>query len=146
MLVFLSFAPASGLPIDEGSPENRDPDYADILCSISGQKYWFELGRIINEEVADKLNPNRRKQAGGFSFNQETPFVYVVNEKATRNYETEGAPIDLILHFDRRFGSAVAAQLLCEKNEALLKSLTTTGPFNRAWVFDEFNKNVVWHF
>jgi hypothetical protein len=146
MLVFLSFAGASGLPIDEGSPENRDPDYPDILCTISGQKYWFELGRIINEEVADKLNPNRRKQAAGFSFNQETPFVYVVTEKATRNYATEGAPVDLILHFDLRFGSAITAQRLCEKNEAYLAALTTTGPFKRVWVFDEFNKNVVWRF
>jgi hypothetical protein len=144
MLVFLSFAPASGLPIDEGSPENRDPDYPDILCTISGQKYWFELGRIINEEVADKLNPNRRKKVGGFSFNQEEPFVDIVSDKATKKYNTEGAPVDLILHFDLRFGSAATAQQLCAKHEALLKSLTIIGPFKRVWVFDEFNKNLVW--
>jgi hypothetical protein len=68
MSVFQSFAFASGLPIDEGSAENRDPDYPDILCTISSQKYWFELGRIIDEEVAEKLNPYRRKQDSGFSY------------------------------------------------------------------------------
>jgi hypothetical protein len=145
MLVFLSFAPASGLPIEQGSPENRDPDYPDILCTISGQKYWFELGWIINEEVAEKLNPSRRKQAGGFSFNQEKPLVNVVSDKTTKKYTTEGAPVDLILHFDLRFGSAATARRLCEKNEALLKLLTTTGPFKRVWVFDELNNNMVWH-
>jgi hypothetical protein len=144
MLVFLRFAAASGLPIDEGSPENRDPNYPDILCTISGQRHWFELGRIIHEEVAEKLNANQSKHVGGFSYNQEEPLVYVVTEKAKKNYNTENAPVDLILHFDPRFGSAATAQRLCEKNEALLKSLTTTGPFERVWVFDEFNKVVVW--
>jgi hypothetical protein len=71
--------------------------------------------------------------------------VYVVNEKAMRRYETEGALVDLILHFDLRFGSSATAQRLCEKNEKLLKSLITNGPFKRVWVFDEFNRKVVWH-
>jgi hypothetical protein len=144
MLVFLSFAPASGLLIDEGSAENRDPDYPDILCMISGQKYWFELGHIINETVAEKLNPNRRRPEGGFSYDQEKPFVDIVSSKSAKTYTTEGEPVDLILHFDFRLGTAATAQRLCEKHEALLKSLTTTGPFKRVWVFDEFNKKVVW--
>ena len=46
MAIFLSFASASGLPIDEGSPKNGAQYYPDISCTISGQRYWFELGRI----------------------------------------------------------------------------------------------------
>jgi hypothetical protein len=143
MLVFLSFAPASGLSIDEGSPENREPDYPDILCTISGQKYWFELGRIINKEVADKLNPDRRKHADGFSYDQEKPFVELISKKATRNYEAESAPVDLILHFDRRFGTAATVEQLCKKHKLHLESLISTGPFKRVWVFDEFEKAVL---
>jgi hypothetical protein len=74
MLVFQSFALACGLPIDEGSPENGAQYYPDIGCTISGQPYWFELGQIIHEEVAEKLNPKRRKQEGGFSYDQEKPW------------------------------------------------------------------------
>ena len=136
MLVFLSFASASGLPIDEGSPENGAPCYPDIACTISGQPYWFELGQIINEEVAEKLNPKRRKQEGGFSYDQEKPFVERVNDKATKRYKTEGAPVDLVLHFDLRLGSAATVKRLIEKHATLLDSLTTVGPFKRVWIFD----------
>ncbi len=145
MLVFQSFAPSSGLPIDEGSAENRDPHYPDILCTISGQRYWFELGQIIHEEMAQKVNPKRRKLDSGFSYDQEGPFVDLVTSKASKKYVTEGAPVDLILHFDPRFGTATAVRRLCEKHIALLEKLTTMGLFKRVWVFDDFKKVVVWH-
>jgi hypothetical protein len=144
MLVFQSFASASGLPIDEGSAENRDPDYPDILCTISGQRYWFELGQIIHEDVAEKVNPKRRNLDGGFTYDQEQPFVDLVTSKSSKKYTTEGVPVDLILHFDLRFGSASAVKRLCEKHTALLEKLTTRGPFKRVWVFDDFKKIVIW--
>jgi hypothetical protein len=144
MLVFQAFALASGLPVDEGSAENRDPDYPDILCTISGQNYWFELGQIINEEVAEKLNPDRRRQEGGFSYDQEEPFVKIITSKATKNYVTGGAPVDLVLHFDLRLGSAATVKRLVDKHAALLDSLTLKGPFKRVWVFDAHTRTVVW--
>jgi len=132
------------LPIDEGSAENRNPDYPDILCTVSGQKYWFELGQIINEEVAEKLSPNRRKQDGGFSYDQEKPLKNVVNSKATKKYVTEGAPVDLVLHFNLRLGTRANVERLVHKHTALLASLTTTGPFKRVWVFDEHTRAIIW--
>lgn len=144
MCLFQSFVPASGLLIDEGSAENRDPAYPDILCRISGEKYWFELGQVINEDVAKKINPNRRKYDDGFSFNQETPFVELISSKASKSYETEGAPVDLILHFDLRLGTTASVKRLSEKHKTLLDSLTVTGPFKRVWIFDDGTKQVVW--
>lgn len=110
MSVFQSFGSASGLSIDQGSPENRDPGFPDILCTISGQRNWFELGQIIHEEVAKKVNPKRLKQDGGFSYDQEQPFLDLVKSKVSKQYVTEGAPVDLILHFGLRFGTAAATQ------------------------------------
>lgn len=144
MAVFQSFAAVSGLSIDEGSPVNCDPDYPDILCTISGQKCWFELGQIIHEDVAEKINPKRRTLDGGFSYDQEKPFVELVSSKAAKKYVTEGAPVDLILHFDLRFGIPNAARRLCEKHANILAALTSKGPFSRVWVFDDFNKVVIW--
>lgn len=85
MLVFQSFASAAGLSVDEGSPENRDPDYPDIVCMSSCEKYWFELGQIINEEVAEKLSPNRCLQDAGFSYDQEEPLIDVARARQRRS-------------------------------------------------------------
>lgn len=144
MLVFQSFVLACGLPIDEGSAENGAQGYPDIGCTISGQPYWFELGQIIHEEVAEKLNPKRRKQDGGFSYDQEKPFVELINAKTSKNYKTEGAPVDLVFHFDHRLGTASTVRRLSEKHRTLLDSLTTIGPFRRVWIFDDYAKELVW--
>jgi len=144
MSVFLSFAPVSGLSIDEGSPVNGAQDYPDIGCTILGKPYWFELSQIINKEVAEKVNPRHRKQEGGFSYDQEKPFVERVIDKATKTYKAEGAPVDLVLHFDLRLGTAATVKRLIEKHRTLLDSLTTPGPFKRVWIFDDHAKEIVW--
>jgi len=144
MSVFLSFALSGGLEIDEGSVESRDPEYPDIECMVSSQKYFFELGRIISGEVAEKLNPNRRKPEGGFAYDQEKPLLEVVNGKIGKKYTTEGAPVDLVLHFDLRLGTAATVASLIERTPKRFDSLCTTGPFKRVWVFDEHTRQVIW--
>lgn len=144
MRVFKAFISASSLLVDEGSVENRDPDYPDISCTISGGCYYFELGQIINQEVAEKLNADRHKTDGGFSYDLEKPFINVVKSKVTKRYLTDGAPVDLILHFDLRLGNAATVARLCEKHQKLLNSLTATGQFKRARVFDNFRNEVIW--
>ena len=143
--VFQKFASNCGLPVDEGSAENRDPDYPDILCTISGQRYLFELGEIIHQNVAEKVNPRRRAWDGGFAIDQEHPFVELVNSKAAKTYTTDGLPVDLILHFGLRFGTTASVRLLCERHTDLLESLTTKGPFKRVWVFDVDDESIVWY-
>jgi len=144
MSVFLSFVRSSGLEIDEGSAENRDPDYPDIVCTISNQEYFFELGRIISEEVAAKLNPNRRTPEGGFSYDQAKPLLELVCSKSAKTYRSDGAPVDLVLHFDLRLGTAATMARLIERNPRLFDSLSTAGPFRRVWVFDEHTQQIIW--
>jgi hypothetical protein len=141
--IFRAFRTASGLPVDEGSEANRNPDYPDIECSIAGQQYFFELGRIISPEVAEKLEPKRRKLEGGFSFNQEQPLLDIVESKKKKSYTTNGSPVDLILHFDLRLGTGATVERLIQRNPNLLECLCTTGPFKRVWVFDEHANKVV---
>jgi hypothetical protein len=144
MAIFDAFAAVSGLAIDEESEKNRNPDYPDVECTISGQLHFFELGRIISSEVAEKLDPNRRKPEGGFSFNQEQPLLDIVESKKTKRYTTDGAPVDLILHFDLRLGTATTVERLIQRNPGLLDCLYTGGPFKRVWVFDEHAKRVIY--
>lgn len=70
------------------------------------------------------------------------PFVERINDKATKKYKMEGAPVDLVLHFDLRSGTATTVKRLVEKHETLLDSLTTTGPFETVWIFDDHAKTV----
>ena len=105
MSVFKFCASTPGIKVDAGSVENVDPPYPDIRCTISGKPHWFELGRIINDEVAAKIDTKRRTLDEGFSFSQEIPFVEIITKKAKKMYETHGSPVDLVLHFDLRLGT-----------------------------------------
>ena len=143
MAVFKSFVSASGIRIDEGSAisGNADKKEPDIRCTISGKPHWFELGEIISEEVAAKISPTRKTMDSGFSFSQEAPFVKIVKKKRTGPYQTQGAPVDLVLHFDLRLGTNGVVSRLIEKHDALLKSLVNNGPFARVWIYDAFAKS-----
>ncbi len=125
MAIFRAFGAASSLAIDEGSEQNRNPDYPDVECTISGALHFFELGRIISSEVAEKLDPNRRKPESGFSFNQEQPFLDIVDSKKRKKYTTDGEPVDLILHFDLRLGTTATVERLIQRNPGLLECLYT---------------------
>jgi hypothetical protein len=144
MAVFESFVSASGITIDKGSAANAESPYPDIRCAILGKLHWFELGEIISEEVAAKLSPKRKAMDGGFSFKQERPFTQVVEKKATKKYETQGAPVALLLHFDLRWGSRSVVVGLIGKHAALLKPLVNDGPFTEVWIYDAFTKCIVW--
>jgi hypothetical protein len=144
MSVFKSFAAVSGLAIDEGSTESVDPPNPDIRCTISGKPHWFELGQIISETVAQKISPKQRAIGGAFSFSQEKPFVEIMRKKAKKTYETQGIPVDLVLHFDLRLGSKSVVLRQIEKHDGLLKSLASVGPFARIWIYDAWTKCILW--
>jgi hypothetical protein len=140
LLVFTKFNAACGLLVDHESVTVRDAP--DIDCTISGQPYYFELGRIVNTTVAAQLSPKPPKNSNpNFSFNQEEAFLEVLKTKERMRYGL--SPVDLVLHFDRKLGSPWIAQALAEKHRDRLLSLTQKGPYQRVWIFDEHNVNIV---
>ena len=123
---------------------NEKSPLPDIGCTISGKPHYFELGEIISEDVAEAVNPKRWGRDPGFSFSQENPFLYIVAKKATRTYTTDGAPVDLILHFDLKLGSRGVIDGLIQKHGERLKNLVTDGPFLGVWIYDSYTNFVVW--
>jgi hypothetical protein len=144
MGLFLSFVAASGLPLDQGSEANMDPPYADIRCTIAGRPHSFELAEVINEIVAARLSPKRKTKDGGFSYSQEQSFLQILSTKVSKLYENDAGPVDLVLHFDLRWGSEKAMIDQIKKHTRRLMLLTTDGPFYRVWIFDHFAKKIVW--
>ena len=142
MEIFRAFASVANLGIDESSVVSGSPPHPDIGCKIEGNPCWFELGEVISKEVAEKINPTRRDSEERFSVSQESALCGIVKKKKAKSYETHGAPVNLILHFDLRFGSSGVVAGLIDKNIGCLRTLVTTGPFARVWVYDAFGKTI----
>lgn len=141
--IFQRFIIACGLRIDNGSAANAKRPKPDIRCTVADVPHWFELGEIINSEVGQKVSPKRRMTDGGFSIRQEVPVVHIAQKKLKKTYDTDGAPLDLILHFDLRFGGAGVAVEQARQQHAILRSLVDEGPFRRVWIYDDFGRSVV---
>src|SRR5437764_15075282 len=79
----------------------RPPPRPDIQCQIAGSPYLFELGEITDECLAKNFSRSLRTgEISGGAFSQEGPFIRMFRKKATRSYETNGAPVDLVLYYE----------------------------------------------
>jgi hypothetical protein len=105
MTAFIRFTAAASLNVDSGTPKNEKPPLPDISCSIGGAPYLFELGEITDEELAADVSTSLRTGvdgAGGF-FSEEVLLIRIIRKKAASTYETNGAPLDLILQYDKQY-------------------------------------------
>ena len=131
MTVFLGFAAAANLKIDPDSSLNAKPPQPDIACTVAGAQYFFELGEITDESLAKDVSTSLRTEVdskGGF-FSEEEPLIRMIRKKAATKYETNGAPLDLILHYDKQSPFAPVDYLRSVTNQTYLLPWLRTGRF-----------------
>jgi len=95
---------AAGLTLDLNSITNDEPPQLDIKCSVEGTPYYFELDEIADAELA--MNYSRSLKTfdiTGGVFSQEMPLIEMIRKKTARSYETNGAPVDLVLYYDKQY-------------------------------------------
>lgn len=138
---FYEFAIAAGLAVE--SADNAKPRYPDIRCLIGGEEYWFELGQIIDATLARAIHTDWPKDPTSFSFEQKEPFLRMIEKKAAAQYETNGRPVDFVLHFEQP-PDRTALKRHFQEHAIALNDLMLRGPFSRIWIYDGFSKSVLW--
>ena len=145
MDAFNGFVSASGLKVDPGTAKNEKPPLPDISCKIDDAPYFFELGEVTDEELAEQVGISKRTQAdgdGGF-FGEEKPLLRMVSKKAESTYSTGGVPLDLVLHYDKQY-PFVPSDYLNRYEADIAAAMTPNGPFSRIWIYDSWTKSVLW--
>jgi hypothetical protein len=145
MRVFMEFAAVANLNVDPGTPRNKIPPLPDISCGIAGQPYLFELGEVTDESLAGEIGRALRTctDGDGGPFSEEEALIRMVLKKATSTYATGGVPLDLVLHYDKQYPFAPAESLQGYEAEIAM-ALAPTGPFSRMWIYDGWNKVILW--
>lgn len=153
-VVFEEFATAAGLTLDADSVSNERPPKPDIRCKVSGETRFFELARLVDPTLAQDVNESiRRLQRGDkrvvtSAVSLKDPLIERIRGKAAKDYETDGAPVDLLLYYDSeipafelpppgQFAEWAKAYMLPEIQK-------NPGPFARFWVLDRNEKRVLW--
>jgi hypothetical protein len=135
MEMFEAFARKSPQNIDPGSARNEKPPMPDISSTIDGQPHHFELVRVLDENMAQRMaitNRTRKITGGAFS-------------KAGKKYPVPNTSLDLLIYFDEQVPSFDA--LFDETWRELLlvlQEMTLKGRWNRVWIYDHNSGRILY--
>lgn len=146
--VFAAFAERSGLNINPASIISCKPQMPDIRCDLDDSNYFFELGEVVPEKQAQALSTKGIYTSGFPDPNDRgsRAMVNIIGQKQGKKYETDGAPVDLLLYFNKDFPmylpdvtSDDAEKTAIDRAIAECKQL---GPFSRIWTYCSWTNDV----
>jgi hypothetical protein len=143
-LTFRRFAKTSALDIDPRTIENRRAPEPDILCMVSGNEHYFELGTVVDTAVAKKAGDAARiglEIHAGF-YSPLEALQRMIVQKCAKPYSTNGLPVSLLLHYDVNLqvphpdaAKAVVSDVVLQQFQA--------SQFNTIWFFDGWSDSVL---
>lgn len=133
---FVGFGNASGLTIRPNSVVCLDPPRPDIGCRLGSSPYLFELGEVTDEDLARRYSKCVRmgQITGGF-YSQAEPLKRMIESKAQKAYECDGAPTDLVLYYWKQAPYCPAVQQVLIELRSVIHHMLSTGPFSRIWLY-----------
>ena len=115
------------------------PPKPDCLCKFSnGEKVYFELSEIIDQNLARKFYDENLQFVGGF-FSDDI-LDRRIKDKFTKEYETDGLNVELLLFFDLQ--PLWPEKTIIEQIKIFLSSMQRS-PFSKVSVFDVQKNNVL---
>jgi hypothetical protein len=116
---------------------NESPPRPDIRVSIDGKDYYFELGEITDEGLARSIHiALKTKEVTGCALSQVDPLAKMLKQKCEKKYETNGAPVDLLLYYWRQRPYQPAIQEYMDENRCEIGKLLKSGQFDQIWIYD----------
>src|SRR5262245_52002065 len=146
--MFTEFVTASGLPVDPASIASREPPAPDVEFILAGQQHFAELVEITDEGLARRHSIGVKTGAmipGAFS--QAVPLVDAFQGKSKKTYATGGAPLFLLAYYDKQYpADSIDPDLIPREVGAIAAAMVGSGVWKAVWVYDSWNKRVLWHY
>jgi hypothetical protein len=143
--IFLAFARVCPLNIDLNSASNEKEALPDISCAINGKTHYFELGRVLDEGLAKRLDYSLKTgQITGGAFSQDGPLIRIVQQKSKKTYPVPKDSLDLLIYYDEQVPLPDA--LYDETRSTLMilvQDMTLFGKWNRVWFYDHFLREIL---
>jgi len=145
---FTAFAKHGPLNINLASLQSCQPPMPDIRCEIDGNNYFFELAEVVPEEQAQALAtigmytimiPDKSERGPRAMAN-------ILRQKKLKDYDTGGAPVDLLLYFNKDISIYLSDIDNAEADKTdidlALQECKQRGRFQRIWTYDSWTDQV----
>jgi hypothetical protein len=143
--IFSQFVEASGTEVEAGSIVSERPPKPDISCSIGGEKHYFELGEVTDQNLAARVATALKEMriTAGF-FSQDNPLIKVFSDKARKNYDTLDGPLELVVYYDKQYPPPEGGlkESTLRDLELIVRDMLNRG-WSRVWLFDTWNKAIL---
>jgi hypothetical protein len=144
-LMFIGFAKDTGLIGDPYNHFNEYPQRPDIRTSIKGHDYYFELGEITDQELAKGVSVSMKsKKFSGCAFSQGEPLEKMLRQKCKKTYQTDRAPVDLLLFYWIQSPDEESIDEYLNANISEVRELIQSSQFERIWIYDSDSGEVLW--
>lgn len=146
-LMFGGFAAQCGLEVDHASITSCSPPLPDIRCAIDGTPYFFELAEVVPQEQAQALATKGVYTTGFPDPKNKGPKAMeaIIRQKQTKAYETDGAPVDLLLYFNKDFPMYLPDETSGDDTTTAIDNAISEckqhGPFARIWTYCSWNND-----
>jgi hypothetical protein len=106
--IFTGFCQAVGFAIDPAEvvmldPSSSRPPPPDLKCIVDGLPHFFELGEIIQQDIAWALSRLESRPIVEPHMPLDTvlePLEIILNKKLNNDYDAQARPISLLLYYD----------------------------------------------
>jgi hypothetical protein len=151
--VFTSFCQTAGFAIEPADvvmldPNSSDPPPPDLKCCLTGEPHFFELGEILQKDIAEASSPKTRQAI----VVPRLPLAIIwgtlqemLTKKLGKNYDLEARPISLLLYYDRGPSFWEFLCPLIYQNTTDIQRVFDTGIFDNMWLFDATQRQVLFH-
>ena len=152
--VFSSFSQTAGLSIEPADVDMLDPNSPyppppDIECHFAYGSLFFELGEILQEDIAKASSPKTRRSIVAPS----VPLIRIwdtlqemLNKKLRKCYDPEARPISLLLYYASgpSFWEFLRP-IIIEKTQDI-QAIFEACAFENIWLFDVNQREVLFCF
>ena len=144
--MFAEFASVAGLGVEPGSISSTEPPEPDISFVCHGKQHFAELVEITDQRLARRVSISLKEmRITGGSFSQRKPVFEAFQRKSQKMYRTGGAPLVLLAYYDKQFpADSVESGLIPQEVGEIAATMVDSGVWQRTWVYDRWEKRVLW--
>ena len=152
--IFVRFCQAEGLTVDPADvvmldPNSSRPPPPDLECHLAGKSHFFELGEIIQEDIAKALAPHTRRQITEARIPLARvwdPLERMLTKKLNKVYNSQARPISLLLYYASSPSFWKYLQPIVREREEAIQMIFERSVFDSMWLFDAAKNEILCYF